>query len=87
MRRNRGFLHMGLPVGLVVCLLKYLKILPDLKEFLAIRRGISLIGRSFYFVEIMAGDTRHTQQIHLDESSIYPYPLVRIFKTGFPKCM
>ena len=58
------------------------------KEFLAIRRAISLyIRRSFYFVEITTGDTRHTQQIHKDEPSMYPCPLVRIFKTGFPKCM
>ena len=42
------------------------------------------IERSFYFVEITTGDTRHTQQIHIDEPSMYPCPLVRIFKTGFP---
>ena len=40
----------------------------------------------FYFVEIMTGDTRHTQQINIDKS-MYPCPLVRIFKMGFPKCM
>ena len=37
---------------------------------------------SFYFVEIATGDIRHTQQIHIDEPSMYPCPLVRIFKTG-----
>ena len=30
------------------------------KEFLAIRRAISLNKRSFYFVEITTPDTRHT---------------------------
>ena len=40
-----------------------------------------------YFVEITTGDTRHTQQIRIDEPSMYTCPLVRIFKPGFPKCM
>ena len=57
------------------------------KEFLAIRRATSLNKTFVYFVEIMTGDTRHTQQIHIDEPSIYPCPLVCLFKTGFSKCM
>ena len=58
-----------------------------LKEFLAIRRAISLNKTFVYFVEIMTGATMHTQQIHIDEPSMYPCPLVRIFKTGFPERM
>ena len=56
-------------------------------EFLAIRQAISLSKTFVLFVEITTGDTGHTQQIHIDEPSMYPFPLVRIFKTGFPKCM
>ena len=60
---------------------------PKVKEFLEIRRAISLNMTFVFFVEITTGDTRHTQQIQIDEPSMYPCPLVRIFKTGFPKCM
>ena len=34
------------------------------KEFLAIRRVISLNKTFFYFVEITTGETRHAQKIH-----------------------
>ena len=49
------------------------------QEFLVIRRGIYLNKSFVYFVEITAGDTRHTQQIHIDESFINLCPLVRVF--------
>ena len=35
------------------------------KEFLAMRRIISLNKTFILFVEIMTGDIRHTQQIHI----------------------
>ena len=57
------------------------------EEFKAIRRAISLNKTFVLFVEITTGDNRHTQQIHIDEPSMYHCPLVRLFKTGFPKCM
>ena len=42
------------------------------KEFLAIRRAIK--RRSFYFVEITTGETRHIQQIYIDEPSMHHCP-------------
>ena len=36
--------------------------------------------RSFYIVEKTIGDTKHIRQIRIDEPSMRPYPLVRIFK-------
>ena len=48
------------------------------KEFLAIRRAISLNETFVYFVEIRTGDTRHIQQIHIDQPYMHPCSLVRI---------
>ena len=48
------------------------------KEFLAIRRAISLNETFVLFVEIRTGDTRHIQQIHIDQSYRHPCSLVRI---------
>ena len=58
-----------------------------IKEFLAIRWAISLYKTFVLFVEMTTGDTRHTQQIHIDMPSMYLCPLVCISKMGFPKCM
>ena len=38
-------------------------------------------------VEITTGETRHIQQIYIDEPSMQHCPRICIFKTGFPKCM
>ena len=46
----------------------------NLKEFLAIRRAISLTRRSFYFVEITTGETRHIQEIYIDGPSMHHCP-------------
>ena len=39
--------------------------------------------RSFYFVEIRTGDTRHIQQIHIGQPYMHPCSLVRILKSFF----
>ena len=41
------------------------------------------MGHSFYFVEIRTGDTRHIQQIHIDQPYKHPCTLARIFKSFF----
>ena len=38
---------------------------------------------SFYFVEITTGDTRHIQQIYIDEPSMHPSPKFVYLKRGF----
>ena len=55
-----------------------------IKEFLAIRRAISLNEASFYFVEMTTGETRHIKQIYIDGPSMHHCPRICIFKTGFP---
>ena len=57
------------------------------EEFLAIKRAISLNETFVYFVEITTRETRHIQQIYIDEPSMQHCPKICIFKTGFPKCM
>ena len=42
------------------------------------------MGHLFYFVEILNGDTRHIQQINIDQLSVHPCTLVRIFETFSP---
>ena len=54
------------------------------KEFLAIRRAISLNETSFYFVEMTTGETRRIKQIYIDGPSMHHCPRICIFKTGFP---
>ena len=54
------------------------------EEFLAIRRAISLNKRSFYFVEITTGETRHIQEIYIDGPSMHHCPRICIFKRGLP---
>ena len=53
-----------------------------LKEFLAIKRAISLNETFVLIVEITTGETRHIQQIYIDESSMQHCPRICIFKTG-----
>ena len=47
-----------------------------------IRRAISL-NETFYFVDIRTGDTRHIQQIHIDQPYMHPCTLAPIFKSYF----
>ena len=53
------------------------------KEFLAIRRAISLNETFVYFVEITTGETRHIQQIYIDEPSMHHCPQFVYLKRGF----
>ena len=54
----------------------------NVKEFLAIRRAISLNETFVLFVEITAGETRHIQQMYIDEPSMHNCPQF-IYLNGF----
>ena len=49
------------------------------KEFLAIKRAISLNETFVLFVEITTGETRHIQQIYIGEPSMQHCPRICIF--------
>ena len=68
---------------LCLCQRKIIRAVPRYKEFLAIRRAISLMRRSFYFVEITTGETRHIQQTYIDEPSMHHCPQFLYLKRGF----
>ena len=38
-------------------------------------------------VNITTGETRHIQQIYIEEPSMHHCPRIYIFKTGFPLCV
>ena len=64
----------------IVNLAQFMGLMQFVDEFLAIRWAISLNETLVYFAKIRTGDTRHIQQIRIDQPYMYHCALVCISK-------